>query len=117
MNYQDFWITLYYLLLQALLMILPARTQILVTGLFKRKDVDEQCIVYSNRVLKDLASTINVEEVKRQVQQNDRVYWMESPEEIEWKHPDDNVHLNTNGYQIWDAILYSKIQQLLGAEI
>jgi lysophospholipase L1-like esterase len=107
----------YYLLLQALLRVLPTGTQILVTGLFKRKDVDEQYIAYSNRVLEELVARINTEEAERQVQQNDCVHWMEPPEEIELKHLDDNVHLNANGYQIWDAILHSKVQQLLGANV
>lgn len=106
----------YDLLLQALLIILPAQTQILVTGLFRRSDVDEQCIVESNMALKALVTKINRETTESQVQQNNRLLWLEPPKEIESEHLDDNVHLNVNGYQLWDATLYPYIQKLLSAE-
>lgn len=103
----------YYLLLQALLITLPAQTQILVTGLFKRQDVDEQCVAQSNLALKELLISINTEITERQPQQNHGVHWMEAPNGIGREHLDDNVHLNVNGYQMWDAALYSYIQELL----
>jgi lysophospholipase L1-like esterase len=103
----------YHLLLQALLRFLPAQTQILVTGLFKRTDIDEKYVSQSNIALKELVQTINTEEMERQTQQNYRVHWIEPPEEIRPDHLADNVHLNLHGYQIWVEKLYPKIQQLL----
>ncbi|CAF3168410.1 unnamed protein product [Rotaria sp. Silwood2] len=103
----------YRLLLQASLRLLPTQTQILVTGLFKRKDVDEQCVLQSNMDIKQIINTINTQETDRQAEENYRVHWMEPPAEIQQDHLADNVHLNLYGYQIWDDKLYSKIQQLL----
>ncbi|CAF2422622.1 unnamed protein product [Rotaria sp. Silwood2] len=103
----------YRLLLQAILRLLSAQTQILVTGLFKRRDVDEQCVLQSNVDIKQIVYTINTQETNGQAEANHRVHWMEPPEEIQKDHLADNVHLNLYGYQIWDDKLYSKIQQLL----
>ncbi|UJR17640.1 hypothetical protein I4U23_004536 [Adineta vaga] len=96
----------YHLLLQSLLIVFPIQTQILVTALFKRTDVDEQCVAQSNAAIKQFVDSINT-------QGNNRLHWMESPDEIQLHHLADNVHLNEHGYEIWDAKLYSKIQQLL----
>jgi lysophospholipase L1-like esterase len=103
----------YHLLLQALLRLLPAQTQILVTGLFKRRDVDEQCVLQSNMDTKQIVDTINTQETERRTEETNRVHWIESPKEIQLEHLADNVHLNLHGYQIWDEKLYSKIEQLL----
>jgi lysophospholipase L1-like esterase len=103
----------YHLLLQALLRFLPAETQILVTGLFKRRNIDEQFVSQSNIAIKELVHTINTEQIGRQTQQNYRVHWIDPPEEIRPNHLADNVHLNFDGYQIWVEKLYPKIQQLL----
>ena len=103
----------YHLLLQALLVLLSAQTQILVTGLFRRRDVDEQCILQSNVAIKQLVDTINTQGTEKQVKENYRIHWMDPPEEIRLDHLADNVHLNQHGYRIWDEKLYSKIQELL----
>jgi lysophospholipase L1-like esterase len=106
----------YYLLLQALLVTFSAQTQILVTGLFQRKDVDEQCIIQSNVALQELVVRVNTEEMERSAQQDPRIHWMEPPRTIGREHLADNVHLNVNGYQIWNETLYPKIQELLSKE-
>ncbi|CAF0984153.1 unnamed protein product [Rotaria sordida] len=106
----------YHLLLQALLRFLPVQTQILVTGLFKRRDVDDQCVLQSNIDIKQIVNMINTQETKRQAEENNRVHWIEPPEEIQLDHLTDNVHLNLRGYQIWDEKLYGKIQQLLNTK-
>ena len=103
----------YHLLLQALLRFLPVQTQILVTGLFKRRDVDEQYVLQSNMGIKQIINTINTQETERQAEENNRVHWLEPPEEIQQDHLADNVHLNIHGYQIWDDKLFTTIQQLL----
>lgn len=103
----------YYLFLQALLMTVSIQTQVLVTGLFKRKDVDEQCIIQSNMSLEELVARINTEEMKKGLQQSPRVHWMEPPKIIGLEHLCDNVHLNVNGYQLWSDALYPKVQELL----
>lgn len=96
----------YYLLLQALLLILSSDAQILILGLFKRTDIEDQYIVQSNMALEELVTKINME-------QDHRVHWMDSSSSIGWGHLDDHVHFSVNGYRIWDAALYSKIKNLL----
>ena len=103
----------YRLLLQTLFRILPVHTQILVTGLFKRTDVDEQCVLQSNMDIKEIVNTMNTRGTERQAENNYRVHWMEPPEEIQKDHLADNVHLNLHGYRLWDDKLFPKIQQLL----
>jgi lysophospholipase L1-like esterase len=106
----------YYLLLQTLLVTFSTQAQILVTGLFKRKDVDEQCIIQSNLALEELVTRVNTEDMERGTQQGPRIHWMEPPKMIGREHLTDNVHLNVNGYQIWNDTLYPKIQELLSNE-
>ncbi|CAF0759384.1 unnamed protein product [Adineta steineri] len=103
----------YCLLLHALLRTLSTETQILVTGLFRRTDIDEQCVTHSNMALKELVTKINAEKMRREAQPSSRVHWMDPPRDIGLEHLDDHVHLNANGYQIWDAALQQKIQELL----
>ncbi|CAF0757738.1 unnamed protein product [Adineta steineri] len=103
----------YYLLLQALLMTWPTPPQILVTGLFKQKKVDEQYITQSNTALEELVVKTNIAEMQKHAQQDHWVHWMEPPKQIGLKYLQDDVHLNTDGYQIWDDALYPKIQELL----
>jgi lysophospholipase L1-like esterase len=98
----------YFLLLQALLVMFSTETRILVTGLFKRKDVDEQCIIQSNMALEELVTRVNTEEIGKGTQQGPRIQWMEPSKMIDLEHLNDNVHLNVNGYQIWNDILYLK---------
>jgi hypothetical protein len=64
----------YYLLLQAVLRILSARTQILVTGFFKRTDIDDQFVMQSNLALKELVVRISTKETTEQMQHNHRVH-------------------------------------------
>lgn len=103
----------YYLLLQALLISLSNRPKVLVTGLFKRRDIDEEYITQSNMALEALVARISKEEMKKHEMQQDNIHWMAPPKEIGRQHLDDNVHLNTNGYKMWDTALYLKIQELL----
>ncbi|CAF0753529.1 unnamed protein product [Adineta steineri] len=103
----------YCLLLHALLRTLSTETHILVTGLFRRTDIDEQCVTHSNMALKELVTKINAEEMRREAQPSSRVHWMDPPGDIGLEHLDDHVHLNANGYQIWNAALQQKIQELL----
>ena len=106
----------YRLLLQASLRLLPVQTQILVTGLFNRRDVDKRCILQSNMDIQQMVHTMNVQETEGRVEENHRVHWMEAPEEIQEDHLADNVHLNLLGYRIWDEKLFARIQQLLNAD-
>ena len=103
----------YYLLLQALLVTFSTQTQILVTGLFNRKDVDEQCITQSNMDLEELVTRVNTEEMEKGIQQGPRIQWTEPSKMIGLEHLADNVHLTINGYQIWSEILYPKMQEML----
>ncbi|CAF1487083.1 unnamed protein product [Adineta ricciae] len=96
----------YDLLLQTLFALLPVQTKILVTGLFTRKDVEEKYVSQSNQAIKQLVDTIRS-------QDNDRIQWLEPPEEVRLYHLVDNVHLTEEGYELWDERLYSKIQGLL----
>lgn len=103
----------YYLLLQALLLILPTHTQILVLGLFKRTDIEDQYITQSNLALEELVTKMNMEKIGRQMEQDHCVHWMDLSNTIGWGHLQDHVHFNLNGYRIWDTVLYPKIQNIL----
>ena len=100
----------YDLLLRTLISSFSTNTQILVIGLFKRTDVEEQLISQSNKALEELVSNVNLE------YQGNRVHWLDLSNDFEPRHLQDHVHFNDDGYYKWNSRLYPKIQELLNKQ-
>lgn len=96
----------YRLLLQALLRMSNTESKILCCEIFKRKDVKDELVEESNRMLRELIADINAYIGK------ERIGWIAAPEEIGKERLEDHVHLDEAGYRIWDETLYSRIAPL-----
>ncbi len=97
----------YRVLVQALLRIAP-QSRILACEIFQRKDVDDGNIERANMMLKELVGEMN-----KQLG-GEKVFWLDVPGGVKKEeHFVDHVHLNEEGYQIWDEALYPKIIDLL----
>ncbi|KAL3422994.1 acetylhydrolase [Phlyctema vagabunda] len=97
----------YRVLVQALLRIAP-QSRILACALFPRTDVEEANLDHANSQLVDL-----VREVNGQLGA-EKVVWLDATARVDRdEHLLDHVHLNEDGYRIWDAVLYPKILELL----
>jgi len=98
----------YRLLLQSLLSISP-KSQIIACELFKRKDMPDQYVGESNELLR-----IMLKDFDKNLGFGQRIYWFEAPLGITKEHLVDHVHLNEEGYRIWDQSLYVKLKEMLG---
>ena len=98
----------YRLLLRALRSISAPDTQALVVGIFRRKDREDSCVRDSNVAVKAL-----VEEMS-QVNGSGRMHFVEEPDELTAESLVDHVHLDEEGYRIWDRVLSEKIEQIVG---
>jgi len=98
----------YRLLLQSLLLISP-RSQIIACELFKRKDIGDQFVDESNELLRGMLSDSD-----KNLGSGQRIHWVEAPLGVTKDHLVDHVHLNEEGYRIWDQTMYMKLQDLLG---
>lgn len=96
----------YRLLMQALLRISPT-SRILACELFKRKDIDDRYVEESNGALLDLVKKTNEN-------LGERIYWLEAPIGVTKECLADHVHLDEEGYAIWDKALYPLIGELVG---
>lgn len=95
----------YRLLLQALLRISPT-SRILCCEIFKRKDIEECYVEESNRSIRDV-----VEEMNQNL--GEKIFWVEAPEGVTKERLVDHVHLDKEGYRLWDEVLYDRAQGLL----
>jgi lysophospholipase L1-like esterase len=95
----------YRLLLQALLRISPT-SRILCCEIFKRKDIQDCYVEESNR---------SIQGVIEQMNQNlgEKIFWVEAPEGVTKERLVDHVHLDKEGYIIWDELLYAGVEELL----
>jgi lysophospholipase L1-like esterase len=98
----------YRLLLQSLVLISP-RSQIIACEIFKRKDIGDQYVEESNELLRNMLNDFN-----KNLGNGQRTHWVEAPMGITKERLVDHVHLNEEGYRIWDQTLYVKVQELLG---
>lgn len=96
----------YRLLIQALLRISPT-SKIIACKLFKRKDIDDRYVEESNGALLDLVKEMNEN-------LGERIYVLEAPTGVTKEHLTNHVHLDEEGYEIWDGALYPLIGKLLG---
>ncbi|CAO3566626.1 unnamed protein product [Mortierella alpina] len=101
-------VPLYRLLLQALLRIAPG-SNALVCEIFKRKDVEDQHVDEANEMIKAMLTEMNGNLGE------ERIFWSDAPAEVTKERLEDHVHLDDEGYRIWDRILFPRVLQLLEA--
>ncbi|KAF3937429.1 hypothetical protein ABW19_dt0208320 [Dactylella cylindrospora] len=99
----------YRLLLQTLLLLSP-ESKILVTGIFNRKDISDEIVADANKGIKALVNELND---GREEGSEARLVLAEPTEAVTLDVLDDHVHLNKEGYQIWDEDVYDKVMALL----
>jgi len=92
----------YRLLVQACLRIAP-RCRVLACDLFNRKDVADELVDAGDEMLKGI-----VEEVDWQ----GRVRWVEARGLLGLKLLADHVHLNEEGYSVWDEVLWRAVGEM-----
>jgi hypothetical protein len=98
------------LLLESCLRIAPD-SKVLACDMFYRKDIPDEIVDQSNEKLKEVVRGINEELVKRGMEE--RVMWVEVRNSIGKHMLVDNVHLNEEGYQVWDGILWPYVQDIV----
>ncbi|KUJ22128.1 SGNH hydrolase [Mollisia scopiformis] len=91
----------YRLLVQALLRI---SDRVLCCEIFKRKDIEYSVVEESNRMLREMIGDVNTN------LKDERVRWLEAPPEIGMERLVDHVHLDEEGYGIWDKVLWERIE-------
>lgn len=99
----------YSLLLAALLKIAPGAT-LVCSGLFNRRDIPEGVVGGSNDAMKEVVEGLNNAGVEGWM---GRVKWVDAPVVGEAERV-DHVHLNGEGYRLWDRALGGVIAQVLG---
>lgn len=100
----------YSLLLAALLKIAPGAT-LVCSGLFNRRDIPDGVVGASNDALKNVVEGLNNAEVENWT---GRVKWVDAPIVGEAGRV-DHVHLNGEGYRLWDRALDGVIAEVLGS--
>lgn len=96
------------LLLQASLRTSGQQTEVLVVGIFRRADIATEQVEKSNELLMELVEKMNAAFSSKSL------IWLEQPEEINTQeHLVDHAHLNEEGYRIWDAVLNSKLDEVV----
>lgn len=100
----------YSLLLAALLKIAPGAT-LVCSGLFNRRDIPDGVVGASNDALKKVVEGLNNAGVENW---NGRVRWVDAPVVGEAERV-DHVHLNEEGYRLWDRTLDGVIAEVLGS--
>lgn len=101
-------ISCYRLLLQALLNLSP-ESQVLVTGLFKRKDVSDEIVEKSNEAIQGL-----VEDLNGQLD-GSRLVWLAPTDSVTKEMLVDHVHLTEEGYDLWDEDLCPRVLETLAS--
>lgn len=98
-------------LLQVLFEAFP-KSKAIVCEIFKRKDVKDELVEESNVQLKEMIRVLNV------WMEKEYVVWLDAPTALgegmeKERFLVDHVHLNEEGYGVWDETLNGKIQLLL----
>ena len=98
------------LVLRAVLRISRPEARLLLTGLFRRKDITDPLIGEANRKLENLAVSMN------ESLETTRIFFSPAPQAIsKEEHLDDHVHLNVEGYRLWLRHLYPEVLGALRA--
>ena len=96
------------LILEAILASDPG-TKILLCEIFRRQDIGDWQVKESNELYEEVVCKVNEEEGR------ERVWVQAMPESIDvGRHLVDHVHLNFEGYRIWEGVLRKRIETLLG---
>ncbi|KAF9958722.1 hypothetical protein BGZ70_009111 [Mortierella alpina] len=101
-------VPLYRLLLQALLRISPG-SRALVCEIFKRKDIEDRHVDEANEMVQAMIAEINDNLGE------ERIFWSNAPAEVTKERLEDHVHLDDEGYRLWDRILFPRVVRLLAA--
>ncbi|KAK6343516.1 hypothetical protein TWF730_011106 [Orbilia blumenaviensis] len=102
------------------LRVLSPKSKVLVTGLFRRKDISDEIIRTTNeklaRVLCDLDSLPDrvPGTSSNAAVESGRLLWEKPTEAVNTDLLADHVHLNEEGYQLWDESMYLRILEILG---
>lgn len=97
----------YALLLRALLSVSPLDAKVLAVGIFRRKDIDDASVRTSNEAIKAVVDKMNG------ALGSERVRFVEQPDQLSNAHLVDHVHLDVEGYGIWDRVLRTKMEEIL----
>ncbi|KAK6507704.1 hypothetical protein TWF481_006127 [Arthrobotrys musiformis] len=113
----DYWN--FRVLIQTLWYLSPG-SKILVTGIFRRKDIGDKLIETANEKLKE-----NLEELSKDPTSmtrtslpelepdNTTFFWQEPDEAIGFDVLEDHAHLNKEGYRLWDESIYPRVLEIL----
>ncbi|KAF2114821.1 SGNH hydrolase-type esterase domain-containing protein [Lophiotrema nucula] len=100
------------LLVEACFKMAPT-SKVLAVGMFYRKDVLDEVVEQSNDMLRQVVEQVNEGLVKNGW--GERVQWVKATDgRVTMDMLDDHVHLNEEGYQIFDEALFPLIQKALG---
>ncbi|KAI1413497.1 SGNH hydrolase-type esterase domain-containing protein [Hypoxylon sp. FL1857] len=98
------------LILQTLFRISKPKTNILLTGLFYRYDIEDDVIDRANLRLRCLVELMNSNIPGK------RISFLPAPTTIETdSHYDDHIHLNEEGYRLWINELWPRMCEILDA--
>ncbi|KAF2176292.1 hypothetical protein K469DRAFT_441551, partial [Zopfia rhizophila CBS 207.26] len=103
----------YRLVLETCLRIAPS-SKILACDMFRRKDVRDEVLEESNKILKTVVEDVN----RGLVESGDvkRVVWVEARGKVGKEMLADHVHLDERGYEVWDRVLWPLVREVLGKE-
>lgn len=96
-------------LVQACLDIAPG-SMVLACDVFHRKDIEDRLVDEGNEMLRKAVEEVDKEDGK------ERVKWVEARHLISKDMLEDHVHLNEDGYKVWDGVLWPYVAEALGTE-
>lgn len=100
-------------LVQACLRIAPG-SKVLACDMFYRKDVEDELVDRGNEMLREVVGEIN-SEMETSMQDGEkcegRVTWVEVRHLICRDMLEDHVHLNEEGYEMWDRVLWPHVAE------
>jgi hypothetical protein len=97
-------------LVESCLRIAP-ESRVLVCDMFYRKDILDEVVDKSNEMLREVVREIESEVVGSGEEK--RLYWIEGRKSLGKEMLVDHVHLNEEGYAIWDAVLSPLVEEAL----
>ncbi|KAF3188055.1 hypothetical protein TWF225_003832 [Orbilia oligospora] len=109
------------ILIETLRVLCPG-SKVLVTGLFPRKDVSDELVRASNEKMKETLDELDRTSLMVSGSFAEpgpgvgRLFWMDPTENINTDVLVDHVHLNEDGYTLWDESLYPRILEILALE-
>jgi len=115
-------------LVEACLRIAPAST-VLACDMSYRLDLPDGIVDQSNEMLREVVGEINealrvenmekehglqANEAQTERDRSDQVKWIETRHMFSKDMLDDHVHLNEEGYRVWDSVLWPLVANVLG---